>query len=513
MFDNQKNTMQVFNFSDLIINKKYKISHQINKGSFGLIFKAKDLECDHDVAVKIEPFLISKKYLVKEARILNLLQKNHHVPRFYWCGCKPNSTFLVMELLGKNLEDLFKECNKKFTLKTVLMMADQMISSLEFIHSKGYLHRDINPRNICVGLAEKASNFYSIDFGLSSTYRELNDNDKLKENFPFTGTLNFASVNTHKGYEQTCLDDLESLFYVIIYFLTGKLPWESISNEKGDLNKKLEEIKKEKINTTIEDLCADMPEELKECLEYIKKSEFYVKPDYKFLKKKCEKLYMKKYGVYDYQYDWTNNELKEKETSVFIENKEKIGQRHNKKYKCRLNKDENENLNMNVLDIDAKYEEEKICEPKMKKNEEENSRRKNSFAKIVPDQIYHIKKKIKTENTVNLIEKSSPLKKIEKDAKTSEKEKIIKLETKNDEEKKSVEIQQTTKQEKDEKEIAEEDKFSEEKKDQEKKNPEIQENEELKTTIKEKFDLLFGKNEENNSKNKIPDEKGYCKIF
>lgn len=500
--------MQIFNYNDLVINKKYKISHQINKGSFGLIFKGKDLETDLDIAIKIEPNLLSKKYLVKEARILHLLQKNHHIPRIHWCGSKPNSTFLVMELLGKNLEDLFIECNKKFSLKTVLMMADQMLSNLEFIHSKGYVHSDINPRNICVGLDDKASTFYSIDFGLSNSFREMTNNDNLKDNHPFVGTLNFASINCHKGFEQTCLDDLESLLYVIIYFLTGKLPWEAIVNEKGDLKKKMEEVKREKINTTIDNLCADLPEELKECLEYIRNLEFYNKPDYKFLKKKCEKLYLKRFGSYDYNYDWTGNDINGKE-QVFLENKERLVLRHNKKAKCRLIKEElncnNENNHISVFDLEQKYEEEKTCDVKSKKNEEENTRRKNVFP-FVPDQIYHIKKKVKIDNAINIMEKNTPLeikevklpekKEEETKGKTNENEEIKQKNLKNEQ--------------------------GEEHKEDIKKNEiktnifihktsfqEVPENEELKSTIKEKFDLLFG-NEEEEKKKK---EKGYCLVF
>jgi len=495
--------MQVFNFTDQVINKKYKISHQINKGSFGLLFKAIDLDTGLDLAVKIEPYSLSKKYLIKEARIYNLLQKSLHIPRIHWCGSKPNSTFLVMELLGKNLEDLFKECNRKLSLKTILMLADQMIANLEFIHSKGYLHRDINPRNICVGLGEKASKFYSIDFGLSSTYRELTINDQLKENYPFIGTLNFASVKSHQGLEQTCSDDLESLFYVLIYCLIGKLPWENIANEKIDLRRKIEEIKQEKLNMKLEDLCCELPEELKECLEYIKKLEFYMKPDYKLLRKKCVKLYMKKYGSYDYQYDWSNKEEKEKDLMMFgiNETKEKTGLRHHRKLKSRLIKEE-QKINNEKRDssIEENYEEQKVC----KKNEDEGNRRKNSFAMIVPDQIYHIKKKVKIDNAVNLIEKSSTKEIIS--TKEENDEKMKKSETKNED---NNEKKNDKKQEKKEKEKDIDEGKSDDSKSSEGKESPL-ENEKLKSTIKEKFDLLFGKEEENIGKEK---DKAYCKIF
>ena len=502
--------MQVFNFTDQVINKKYKISHQINKGSFGLLYKAKDLETDLDVAVKIEPYSLSKKYLIKEARILNMLQKSHHVPRIFWCGSKPNSSFLVMELLGKNLDELFLQCGRKLSLKTVLMLADQMISNLEFIHSKGFLHRDINPRNICVGLAEKSSIFYSIDFGLSSNFRELTMNDQLKEDFPFVGTLNFASVKSHKGSEQTCSDDLESLFYVIIYFLRGKLPWENIANEKCDLKRKIEEIKQEKINTKTEELCQDLPEELIECINYIRGLEFYTKPDYKFLKKKCEKLYAKKYGAYDFQYDWSRNEEENEKEQLNHENKERIGMRHHKKGKSRLIKEEQKFNNPNEDDEDSleKYEEQKVCEP-IKKKEDETNRRKNSFAKVVPDQIYHIKKKVKIDNAVNLIEKTSSKvtkekvfeKKEGKAEKNEEESKIEKKENKNEQKNEEIEEKQKIEENKEEQENEERP-----------KTEESLENEKLKSTVKKNFDLLFGK-EENCEKRKEGDDKGYCRVF
>jgi len=156
-----------------------------------------------------------------------------------------------MELLGSNLEELFTLCNRRFSLKSTLMIADQLISNLEYIHFKTYVHRDMKPENFLVGLSKKSKNIFTIDFGLSKRYRD----SRTHEHIPFRdkkpligkqkdiiseaktaylyfllfiiilGTCRYASLNAHRGLEQSRRDDLESLGYILVYFLKGSLPW------------------------------------------------------------------------------------------------------------------------------------------------------------------------------------------------------------------------------------------------------------------------------------------------
>lgn len=108
---------------------------------------------------------------------------------------------MVIDLMGPNIEDLFSLCSKKFSLKTILMLADQMIQRIEYVHSKSYIHRDIKPENFLMGLGKKSHIVHIIDFGLSKKYRDPKTLQHIpyRENKTLTGTARYASINAHLG--------------------------------------------------------------------------------------------------------------------------------------------------------------------------------------------------------------------------------------------------------------------------------------------------------------------------
>jgi serine/threonine protein kinase len=124
------------------------------------------------------------------------------------------------------LDDLFTKNNKIFSLKTVLILANSMIDRLEYTHSKNIVHRDLKPSNFSLGLESNSATVFLIDFGLSKFFWENGQHIPNCTGKNLVGTARYASINVHKGYEYGRRDDLESLGYILIYFLKGSLPWQ-----------------------------------------------------------------------------------------------------------------------------------------------------------------------------------------------------------------------------------------------------------------------------------------------
>uniref|UniRef100_A0A7N0UW04 non-specific serine/threonine protein kinase n=1 Tax=Kalanchoe fedtschenkoi TaxID=63787 RepID=A0A7N0UW04_KALFE len=222
-----------------------------------------------------------------------------------WFGVEGEYNVLVMDLLGPSLEDLFNFCSRKFSLKTVLMLADQMLNRIELVHSKWFLHRDVKPDNFLMGFGRRANQVYIIDFGLAKKYRDSTTHQHIpyRENKNLTGTARYASMNTHLGIEQSRRDDLESLGYVLMYFLRGSLPWQGI--KAGTKKQKYDKISEKKVSMSIEALCRNYPTEFASYFHYCRSLRFDDKPDYAYLRRMFRDLFIREGFQFDYVFDWT----------------------------------------------------------------------------------------------------------------------------------------------------------------------------------------------------------------
>ncbi|XP_073062547.1 casein kinase 1-like protein 3 [Primulina eburnea] len=298
-----------------IIGGKFKLGRKIGSGSFGEIFLATHIDSFEIVAVKIENNKTKHPQLLYEAKLYNILQGGSGIPGIKWSGVDGDDNVLILDLLGPSLEDLFVYCGRKLSLKTVLMLADQMITRIEFVHSKGFLHRDIKPDNFLMGLGRKANQVYIIDFGLAKRYRDSTTNRHIpyRENKNLTGTARYASCNTHLGIEQSRRDDLESLGYVLLYFLRGSLPWQGL--KAATKKQKYDKICEKKLSTPIEVLCKSHPVEFASYFHYCHSLTFDQRPDYGFLKRLFRELFTREGYEFDYIFDWTILKYQQAQTS------------------------------------------------------------------------------------------------------------------------------------------------------------------------------------------------------
>lgn len=293
------------------IADKYVLGKKIGSGSFGEIYLATNIQNGEKVAVKLEPRKTKYPQLLFEARLINLLSisKPVGIPKIGYFGVDGEYNVMVMELLGPSLEDLFNKCQRKFSIKTVLMLADQMLKRIEHVHSNSYLHRDIKPDNFLMGQQNKSHIVYLIDFGLAKRYKDnKNIHIPYKDDKHLAGTPRYASINAHLGIEQSRRDDLESLGYVFMYFLRGSLPWQGLKGRTKQ--EKYNKICEKKTSTGVKQLCDAYPSEFATYLNYCRSLGFEDKPDYQYVRKLFRDLFVRLGYTMDYMFDWIIMDMK-----------------------------------------------------------------------------------------------------------------------------------------------------------------------------------------------------------
>lgn len=148
------------------------------------------------VAIKLMEGRNAPRELENEVETYRVLARKVGIPRVYWYGEETSYKVLILDLLGPSLEDLFNYCDRRFSLKTILLIADQAITRIECIHRR-FLHRDIKPENFLLGTGRQGNIIHTIDFSLAKEFSD--DEYKGYQGLPFGGTGYYASINNHKG--------------------------------------------------------------------------------------------------------------------------------------------------------------------------------------------------------------------------------------------------------------------------------------------------------------------------
>ncbi|XP_050567044.1 tau-tubulin kinase 2 isoform X4 [Cygnus atratus] len=204
-----------------------------------------------------------------------------------------------MQLQGRNLADLRRSQSRgTFTISTTLRLGKQILESIESIHSVGFLHRDIKPSNFAMGrFPSTCRKCYMLDFGLARQFtNSCGDVRPPRAVAGFRGTVRYASINAHRNREMGRHDDLWSLFYMLVEFVVGQLPWRKIKDKEqvGSIKERYEHRL----------MLKHLPQEFNVFLDHISNLDYFTKPDYQLLMSVFDNS-MKTFGVIESDpFDW-----------------------------------------------------------------------------------------------------------------------------------------------------------------------------------------------------------------
>lgn len=272
--------------TDIIIGKKYKVLNLLGEGSFGRIFEAINIITSEKVAIKIEK-KSTISLLKHEATLYNKCRNIKGIPKLRNYGVEDNYNYIVIDFLGDSLDDIKTTCSEHIELSIVLNIGIQLINIIEKLHNIGIIHRDLKPENILLGLEKEKKSIYLIDFGISRFYiNSKGCHIPYVDNKKYMGNIIFMSLNVSNGIEPTRRDDMESIGYILIYILTGYLPWNSIDDTDKTITKLLRNqyIVNMKREMTLDKVCENSPIEFKIYLEYCRKLKYDETPNYNYLK-------------------------------------------------------------------------------------------------------------------------------------------------------------------------------------------------------------------------------------
>lgn len=305
---------------DILVNGRFKVKNLIGKGLFAEVYEGEHLHSGQTVAIKLEHQSMKYPQVKFEAEFLRTLKGSLGVPTLFWTGTDNVYNVIVMERLGDDLGILKQRCQGRFSLKTTLMVFDQLLAVLEGIHDRGVVNRDVKPDNFCVGSGQDGQFIYIIDFGLGKLFMKDGKHISHQTGKSILGQMLYSSRNNLKQEELSRRDDLESMFYMILHFLVGDLPWSSVSKDEPQKDDKRKRILFHKENLSLNDdfwngrfvplrypedeEITPIPRGLRNIYSKICNLSFEERPDYEGYREIIYNIFQDYSLEYDSIYDW-----------------------------------------------------------------------------------------------------------------------------------------------------------------------------------------------------------------
>ncbi|KAJ6221366.1 hypothetical protein RDWZM_007178 [Blomia tropicalis] len=294
--------------TELIIDSHYRLIKQIYSGTFSDIYMGEHIQTGEKIAAKLESIKCRIPLLQIEHRFYRKLFGEIGIPFIMFYGQCDQHTVLVMPLLGPSLESVFDMCKRQFSMKTILYIAIQLLTRFETIHRHGIVFRDVHTENFLLGVEDKINVIHVIDFALAKSFVDETTGKHISlktQTNRYVGTIRFLSLNGHRGCEQSRRDDLESIGYILLYFLKqGKLPWSGLRKLAGKV--RYQKIYEYKSSIPIETLFHGFPIEFTNYLRYVRALEFEDEPNYQYMQTLFINLFQRENYRDDGSYDWSN---------------------------------------------------------------------------------------------------------------------------------------------------------------------------------------------------------------
>uniref|UniRef100_UPI0037E79818 serine/threonine-protein kinase VRK2 n=1 Tax=Semicossyphus pulcher TaxID=241346 RepID=UPI0037E79818 len=287
--------------------KKWRLGKIIGQGGFGLIYLAsqdvdRPVAEDTDYVIKVEyhengPLFSELKFYQRAAKPESMLQWKRSrkldflgVPTYWGSGLAENNNlryrFMAMDRLGRDLQKICEQNRGRLKKATVLQLGQGLVAVLEYIHEHEYVHADIKAANLMLGYKDPEQ-VYLADYGLSYRYcpdglhKDYKENPKKGHN----GTIEYTSLDAHKGLVPSRRGDLQILGFCLLHWLCGSLPWDNVLKNPTEVQEAKARLM-DNLPESVQQLSVSgaSTDEVAAFLLYVNTLDYQEKPDYNHLK-------------------------------------------------------------------------------------------------------------------------------------------------------------------------------------------------------------------------------------